>query len=71
MVYLAFADRIGSWHRWFAWYPVRTYDQRIVWFRIIWRACFQKPAYLSGLPDMWFVYSIEQPKQPAHGNGDE
>lgn len=30
-----FTAPIGTWHDWFAWRPVRTHDQRLVWLRWI------------------------------------
>lgn len=62
-VCLRFADRVGPWHKFFAWKPVTTYDQRKVWLRRAWRACYQKHHYLIGGADFWFVYSIEPPTE--------
>jgi hypothetical protein len=56
-----FGDTIGPWHRAFAWWPVRTYDQRLAWMRFIWRRCIQKHEYLYGGGDFWWQRSIEKP----------
>lgn len=29
--------RLFNWHRWFAWHPVRTIDERWAWLRPVWR----------------------------------
>lgn len=54
----------GDWHRWFAWKPVRSYDNRLAWLRFISRRCIQKHDYLFGGADFWFQYSIED-RRPA------
>lgn len=50
---------VGPWHRWFAWRPVLTYDQRLVWFRSLSRRCIQKHNYLDGGAEFWFQYSLD------------
>ena len=30
---MMFVDPVGPWGWWFAWFPVRTYDKRLVWLR--------------------------------------
>lgn len=43
-----------SWHRWFAWRPVRTIDGRRTWFRCIYRRLWFFPEGLPGAPGpMW------------------
>lgn len=56
---MIFADAVGPWHDWFAWFPVRTYDQRFVWLRKCRRRAMQKHQYLYGGPDLWFQYHCE------------
>lgn len=51
-----FADQIGPWHDWFAWFPVRTYDGKWVWLRTVRRCRAQTHAYLSGPIQQWWVY---------------
>lgn len=51
-----FMDPIGPWHDWFAWRPVRTYDERWVWLRTVRRRRFQTKAYLDGpLSSRWLI----------------
>ncbi|ESZ60682.1 hypothetical protein NL532_24275 [Mesorhizobium sp. C120A] len=54
-----FGDAIGPWHDHFAWLPIRTYDQRLVWLKWCRRRCVQKHQYLDGGGDFWFQYHIE------------
>jgi len=56
-----FGRLVGEWHRWFAWYPVKTFDQRSVWFRFVWRRSVYKHQYLEGGPDWWWWYSLTEP----------
>jgi hypothetical protein len=55
-----FGEPIGSWHRWFAWRPVKTYDQRRAWFRFVARRCIQKHEWLYGGSDFWWQYSLDR-----------
>ena len=55
---MMFTSPVGEWHRWFAWKPVRTYDQRLVWLRIVGRRCMQKHQYLQGGPDFSWQYAL-------------
>lgn len=55
-----FGSPIGPWHDWFAWKPVRTYDERLVWFRWVRRRNIQLHSYLpSRGPDRWWQYHCE------------
>jgi hypothetical protein len=53
-----FGTPIGDWHRWFAWKPVRTWDHRLVWLRMVRRQSVQLKFYLHGGPDWWWRYDI-------------
>jgi hypothetical protein len=53
-----FGEQVGPWHWHFAWWPVRTYDQRLVWLRWVERRCIQKNEYLYGGGDFWWQYRI-------------
>lgn len=55
-----FGSPCGDWHLWFAWKPVRTFDNRFAWLRMVSRRCIQKHEYLHGGSDFWFQYSIER-----------
>lgn len=59
----AFGEYTGSWHKWFAWKPVKTYDQRFVWLRMVWRRGVYKHQYLHGGRDFWFWYSLDAPSE--------
>lgn len=54
-----FGDPVGPWHWWFAWKPVRTYDNRRVWLRWVRRRNVQKHEYLHGGGDRWWQYHSE------------
>ena len=53
-----FGDAIGPWHAWFAWRPVRTYDNRWKWLCIVLRRNIQKHQHLDGGPDFWWQYKV-------------
>ncbi|MGV2049293.1 hypothetical protein ACQZ48_04340 [Agrobacterium sp. 22-209-1] len=55
---MMFGDPVSGWHDHFAWFPVRTYDQRLVWLRWVRRRCIQKHQYLYGGPDFWWQYYL-------------
>jgi hypothetical protein len=55
---MMFIDPVGDWHWWFAWHPVRSYDQRFIWLRWCRRRCMQKHQYLTGGPDFSWQYHI-------------
>lgn len=54
-----FGDVIGQWHDHYAWLPIRTYDQRLVWLRWVRRRCVHKHQYLSGGADFWWQFHAE------------
>ena len=53
-----FGDPVGPWHSHFAWYPVRSYDRRFIWFRRCLRRAIQKHHYLDGGSDFWWQYKL-------------
>ncbi|QIG76661.1 hypothetical protein EVC28_037 [Rhizobium phage RHph_I1_23] len=53
---MMFGEPVGPWHDWFAWFPIRTYDQRLVWLRWVRRRSILKHWYLHGGPDFWWQY---------------
>jgi hypothetical protein len=62
----AFGDYCGPWHRCFAWKPVKTYNRRTVWLRMVWRRCVARHDHLSGPgDDFWWWYSLENPYEAS------
>ena len=51
-----FGDPVAPWHLWFAWFPVRTWDGRLVWLSKVKRRLIQKHTYLSGPSYDWWEY---------------
>lgn len=56
---LRFGFPVGPWHDHFAWFLIRTYDDRLVWLRRVRRRRIQKHFYLDGGPDSWWQYHCE------------
>ncbi|WP_191057789.1 hypothetical protein [Geminicoccus harenae] len=57
-----FGYPIAQWHRWLAWRPVKCWDGRIVWLRMVYRRRCQLYGYLSpSFPHQWWQYAIERP----------
>jgi hypothetical protein len=54
-----FGFPMGPWHDHFAWWPVRTYDGRLVWLKWVRRRGIQKLQHLDGGDDQWFQYHCE------------
>lgn len=61
MAYPMFGDFIGEWHKWFAWWPVYTYDNRRVWLRCVWRRCVMNKYIIDPVQRKWWWYQIEAP----------
>lgn len=55
-----FGTPIAPFHKWFAWYPIKTYDHRIIWLRPVWRRRIQKHQHLNGGPNDWWQYSLNR-----------
>ena len=53
-----FGDAVGDWHWWFAWRPVLTYDERIVWLRIVWRRRIQSKDFIDGPMFSWWQVTL-------------
>ncbi len=49
----SFAEPISDWYRWFAWYPVPTWDRGWRWLTIVWKRKCQPYDYLPG-SHSWF-----------------
>ena len=58
-----FFEPIGRWHDWFAWFPIRTYDNRLVWLERVRRRRLQKHWYLHGGPDQIWQYQKPSPRK--------
>lgn len=57
---LMFADKIGPARKWFAWFPVQTFDGVWVWMKPVARIRHQSKPHLHG-PDMqWWVYALPE-----------
>lgn len=48
-----FGDAVGPWHDHFAWLPIRTYEQQLVWLRWVRRRS------VRGGTAIWFQYHAE------------
>lgn len=56
---MMFAQPVTPWWRWFAWYPVKTWDHRWRWFCWVERRLMQKKPWLDGpLGSDWFQHRI-------------
>ena len=55
-----FGSPIGPWHRYFAWYPVDTFDRGWKWLRAVERRRIQRHVYLDGGADRWWQYRAAQ-----------
>lgn len=64
-----FGELIGEWHKVFTWIPVRTYDNRFVWLKYVWRRCVCKHEYLPGEDCFWWWYSLDTPKATSGEEG--
>jgi hypothetical protein len=60
-----FGFPVAHYHRWFAWYPVDTYDQGWKWLRFVRRRRIQKHWYLDGGAMQWWQYAAAKNPPPA------
>ena len=51
-----FGDPIGNWHKWFAWYPIQTFDGRTSWLRTIERRRIQLKSSITHMTSWWWQY---------------
>ncbi len=54
--YPLFGSPVSPWRKYFAWRPIKTWDNRFVWMRNVNRRLIQKHIYLDGGNDFWFQY---------------
>lgn len=52
-----FGEPSGPWCWWFAWFPVRTVDDRFAWLRTILRRRYHTSAHLDGPQLRWWIYA--------------
>jgi hypothetical protein len=50
----------GSWHQWFAWHPIITYDGRMIWLKRVWRNRAFPYEYCTNATPWWW-YQVECP----------
>jgi len=55
-----FASPVSLWHKWFAWFPVRTWDNRLIWLKQVERRMLAKHSHLSGPSSEWFEYHYDK-----------
>lgn len=56
---MMFCVPVTGWWRWFAWYPVRTWDYRWRWLCWVERRALIKKAHLPGpLGDPWHQHRV-------------
>ncbi len=54
---MMFCAPVAPWHDWFAWFPIRTYDQQLVWLKKVRRRSMQVHFFLSpGGGDRFWQY---------------
>ena len=46
----------NKWTPWFAWYPVRLQDGRLVWLETVQRKLFHENRIPSLYPSSWIIY---------------
>jgi hypothetical protein len=56
-----FGDPVAPWHRWFAWWPVDTFDRGWRWLCVVERRRIQKHWHLDGPDARWWQYRARQP----------
>lgn len=62
-----FTAPVGPWHDWFAWRPVRTHDQRLVWLRWVRRRPLVRTLIALGStdgPDLLWQHYLPTPSKP-------
>jgi hypothetical protein len=53
---MSFSHPIGPWRRWFAWFPVQTYDDEWVWLITVERQRRMSNILLDGPTIRWWDY---------------
>jgi hypothetical protein len=52
----AFGAPVGEWTPWFAWYPVRTWDGRLIWLSYVYRQLVRRHSWVDFGPVKWWQY---------------
>lgn len=55
---MMFAEPLTGWWRWFAWYPVCTWDHRWRWLYWVERRRLHKKVHLPGPLSEWFQHRV-------------
>jgi hypothetical protein len=53
-----FGNPLTPWRPWFAWRPIKTWDQRRRWLCWVERRLIQKHIYLDGGHDFWWQHRV-------------
>ena len=61
------AARYKKWTKWFAWRPVRTQQDELIWLETILRRRWSKP-FLSRMPE-WMEYKRLNCREPDNNHG--
>ncbi len=60
-----FGRPVGPWRRWWAWYPVRSFDGWWLWLRPVWARRIQSHTHLPGPMTWWWQYRGNEPDHVA------
>ena len=62
---------VGPWHRWFAWYPVRTEEHGWRWLRTVERAKFYPPDVPFAPSPCWIYRPTPGNRHDVTDHGEE
>lgn len=55
------SDRLGKWHDWFAWYPVRVGEGDVRWLETVQRAGAYERVWWDGCYQTWWTWEHRLP----------